>query len=350
MAEGQATEVAAPTALSQDVVSRIDAILASEKPEPAPRAAQPPAKPAAPESPEPPAEAQEEEAPAGPNKGVEGEDAEPADAQTTEIPLDQLESIAIEVEVESEGGKVTEKPTVKELKLGYMRQKDYQKKTAEVARQREEVQERTRQAIEGERGQYQKSLQELTDLLIETAAPELKDVDWNHLSKNDAAEYVRLHNRREELNRALSTIQAKQKEATDKQRAELKKAREDAATKARAQLEADIPGFNDVLYQSLMKSAEKFGYKPEEVGTWIDPRAIKLLHAATLAQSQTPAKPPAEKKVVAVPKAIRPGASAENALGQQRHEAAMKQLRKTGSVQDAAAVLRARLGDSLNKG
>ena len=62
-----------------------------------------------------------------------------------EIPLDQLEAIQLEVEVSGDAGKVTEKLPIKELKLGYMRQKDYQTKTAEVARQRNEVGEKIRQ-------------------------------------------------------------------------------------------------------------------------------------------------------------------------------------------------------------
>lgn len=323
-------------------MSRIDAILAAEKTEPAPTQA-------APESP-PGEQAPEPEAPAGPNKEVEGEDA-PADAPAGEIPLDQLESIALEVTIKGEDGKdVVEKPTVKELREGYMRQKDYSRKTAEVARQREELGEKTRLAIDGERKQYVQQIQQLHDVLLETVAPELKNVDWNHLAQNDAFEYVRLRNRADQINQALSTIQGKAKEVTSKQEAEQKKARTEIATKARAQLEADIPGFNDALYQSLMKSGEKFGYKPEEIATWVDARAIKLLYAATQGQQAAPAKPSVDKKVVTVPKVVRPGASAENSQAQQRHASAMKQLQSSGTIQDAAAVLRARLGDSLNRG
>ncbi len=353
MAEGQAAPPAAGSdalAAPASIVARIDAMLAKEKapvqaqqqPEQQPNTEQP---------------ADEPDAPAGPNRGVEGENQPAADEtsgtqqQTAEIPLDQLEAIELEVTTKGEDGKdVSTKLPIKELRSGYMRQADYSRKTAELARQRDEVSEKTRQAIETERTQYLQQLQQTHDLLFETAAPELKDVNWNHLATNDAFEYVRLRNRADQITQALSSIQAKQKEVAAKQSQEQTALRQKAVTQARATLEADIPGFNDALYQSLMKAGEKFGYKPEEIGNWIDPRAIKLLHAATQGQPAIPAKPSADKKIVTVPKTLKSGASAENSLGQQRQADAMKRLEKSGSIQDAAAVLRARLGDSLNRG
>jgi len=348
MAESQAAPAATSDALaaSQDVVSRIDALLAAEKAPPAKAKAAPTGE--APQSTEQTEQAPaEEEVPAGPNKTTEGEDAPEKEApaqEKAEIPLDQLEAIELEVTTKGEdGADVTAKHSIKELKLGYMRQADYSKKTAEVARQRSEVAEKTRQAIEGERSQYQAALKQMQQLVMETAASELKDVNWDHLAANDAFEYVRLRNRADKFAQALSSIQAKEKEVSDKRTAEQAEAVKKAATTARAQLEADIPGFNDAMYQSLMKAGEKFGFKAEEIGTWVDPRAIKLLHAATQAQAGAPVKPSADKKVVVVPKTVKPGASADETRGQQRHAEAMKKLQGSGTIQDAAAVLRARI-------
>ena len=139
----------------------------------------------------------------------------------------------------------------------------------------------------------------------------------------------------------LSTIQAKQQEISAKQAAEHKEAMQKRAASARAQLEQDIPGWNDTIYQQLMKAGEKFGFKPEEVATWVDPRAIKLLHAAT--NAVVPSKPSADKRTVVVPKAVKPGASNDGARAQQQSEA-MKRLQGSGRLEDAAAVIRSRLG------
>ena len=352
MEPGQAAPAPAPISQDQrgtpDPVARIQAILNAEATESqgqAPAAQQ--------EQVMDQTEAQPEgDAPAAVNRQVEGdegntEDAQAETRQVAEIPIDQLEAIELEVTVKGEGGTdITEKLPVKALREGYMRQKDYQRKTAELARQRESEAETRRQAIEGERTAYQQNLQQMQALLLETAAPELKDVNWNDLAANNPFEYVRLRNRADQITQALSQIQGKHKELTAKQQAEQETARKTAATKAVETLQADIPGWNDTLYQSIMKSGEKYGYKAEEVATWTDARAIKLLHKAHLYdQMQADKKaPPTDKKVVVAPKVLKPGTPQNVSQRQQKEVGALKQLRTSGKIDDAAAVIRSRLG------
>lgn len=358
MAQGQA-QPAAPAApkqapLSQDErgipdpVLRIQALLDREK---APQEQAAPALSpvqAAAEQIEQPEATPEAEAPAGPNRQVEGDQAPSEDAPAgDEIPLDQLEAIELEVTTKGEDGKdVVGKHSVKELRLGYMRQQDYQRKTAEVARQRDEVGQKVRQAIEGERSSYQQQLQQMQAVLLETAAPELKDVNWNDLATNNAFEYVRLRNRADQLAQVLSNFQGKQKEIEAKQKAEVDTARSKLAVKAIETLEAEIPGWNDALYQTLMKSGSKHGYKPEEVATWVDARAIKVLHKAYLYDQLQAEKtqPAVEKKVVVPPKVVRPGPAQNPNQRQQQEQGAMKRLQTSGRIEDAAAVIRSRLG------
>jgi hypothetical protein len=326
-----------------DPVLRVQAILNAEREQPAqPKAPQaqeqPSAQPAQPD----------EEAPAGPNKQVEGEEAPPEDAPATaEIPLDQLEAIEIEVTRKGDDGKdVTEKQPIKALKEGYMRQADYSRKTAELARQREQLREETRKAADAERVKYVTELQTMHDLVTSTAAAELANVDWNDLAVNNAFEYVRLDNRRKQITQTLDGIKAKQAEVLSKHRAEQETIRRESATKAVQQLEQDIPGWNDAKYQELMKAGiERYGYKQEEVASWVDPRAFKLLHKAHLYdQLQAEKSAPApDKRVVAVPKVVRPGAAQTVNQAQQREANAFKQLRTSGKIEDAAAVIRQRM-------
>lgn len=342
-------------AVAPDPVARIAAILAAEK-APAPAAkpkaaaqAQEPGpeqeqqqEPAQTEG-EPQAEPQAEpEAEPEQNQQVEGQEA---DAQPSrEIPLDELEAIELEVTVKDEGGTdVTLKPTVKELKKGYMMEKDYQRKTKELARQREEVAESTRKAVDTERTQYQQSLQTLHSLVLETAASELKDVNWNDLAMNDPLKYVQVRNRADQLANTLTTIQGKMKETQAKQDSDRKTATETAAKKARAELERDIPNFNDAHYQTLMKSAQSVGYKPEEVATWIDPRAIKLLDKAYKYDQLQAGKPPTTKKVVVPPKVVKPGQAQAETAQQRKDNEALKRLRGNGTIENAADVIRSRL-------
>lgn len=345
----------APRPMSQDErgvpdpVLRIQSILDAEKAPPAEQAAPANSVAAAAEQVQEHTEAQPEgDAPAAPNRQVEGEEPTTEDARrVAEIPLDQLEAIELDVTVKGEDGKdIAEKQSIKALREGYMRQKDYQRKTAEVARQRDAVGEQVRQAVESERTAYQTQLQQMQALLIETAAPELKDVNWNDLAANNAFEYVRLRNRADQIAQALSKIQASQKELTAKQEAEQAATKQKIIAKAQAELQEGIPGWNDALYQTLMKSSEKHGFKAEEVATWADARAIKLLHKAYLYDQLQADKsaPPADKRVVVPPKVVRPGTVQNVNQRQQQEQGAMKRLQGSGKIEDAAAVIRSRLG------
>ena len=314
-------------------IAAIDAILAGPQPEPEQNQAV--------EGEEPAEAAADTDAPAEADAPV----SEEPEAPVAEIPLDQLEAVQLEVTVKGDDGKdVVEKPTIKELREGYMRQKDYSRKTAEVARQREEVGEKVRQALESERTRYATELQQLQAVLLETAAPELKDVNWNHLAANEPAEYVRLRNRADQIGNVLKSVQAKQQELTQKQADEQRQALAKAAQESRSRLEAEIPGWNDNLYQELMQVGVSVGYKSDEVANWLDPRAFKVLHEAYEYRKLKAGKPPAASRVATPPKVIKPGATAANTQAQQRAQESMKRLQSSGNVQDAAAVIRARMG------
>lgn len=330
-----ASQQSAQAPAAADPVSRIQAMLLAE---------QAPTKDES--APSESTQQEEEYVPDGSNRQTEGDEAQKEESSETramaEIPLDQLEAIALEVKVKGENGEdILEKPTVKELREGYMRQKDYSRKTAEVARQREEVGDMVRQGIESERNQYVQNLQLLQQTLISTVAPELQNVDWNTLAQTDAFEYVRLKNRADQINAALSTIQQKTQEITAKQAAEQKAAQAKAAATARQHLEQKIPGWNDSIYQNLMKEGQQYGFKAEEIGTWLDPRAIEVLHDAI--EYRKMQAPVTGKKVVNAPKVIKPGAQPQVTRTQAQAADAMKRLQSSGSINDAAAIIRARM-------
>lgn len=313
---------------------------ATPAPSPEPELAEAPQ----PETPEGDPAPQEPEAPAEPNQQPEG--SEPA---ADEIPLERLEAIELEVSVKGEDGKdVVQKLPVKELKQGYMRQADYSRKTAEVARQREAIPEEIRKGVEGERAAYYQTLQTLQETVIGTMDPELKTADWTALSRDDPATYVRLDNRRKEIDRVLSEIQSKQREIIDQRKAERAKARNQQAIQSLEVLEGKIPGWGDAHYQKLMKAAvEHYGYKPDEVADWVDHKAFEVLHDAyqfRQLKAKAPEAPLVGKKVVVPPKVVRPGAAAPATAAQQRQTKAMEKLQKSGTVQDAAAVIKSRMG------
>ena len=226
-----------------------------------------------------------------------------------------------------------------------MRQKDYSRKTAEVARQREEVPEKIRQGIDSERAVYFQNLQQLNDLVIETVAPELRNVDWNTLATSDPFEYVRLQNRSNQVQQVLNGIQVKQQEITKKQDAEKGQTLQKVAQQSRQMLEEKIPGWSDDVYQQLMKTAvDDYGYKRDEVASWLDPKAFQVLHDAAAYRKMQATKPIIDKRVVNVPKVVKTGTAANAPRAQTRQSEAIKKLQSSGQIRDAAAVIRSRLG------
>lgn len=333
---------------SPGIIGAIDKILAPEPPpqQQAQNQQQPPEQAPA-EGQEAPAEGQPEGEPeAAPNKQVEGEEAQAADAPAgDEISLEQLDAIEHEITIKGEDGKdVVEKPTTKELKLGYMRQRDYHRKTEDLARQRSKLGEESRQAVEAERTKHMQELQVLHDALIATVSPELKDVNWNHLAANDAFEYVRLRNRADQFVGALQKVQQAMAETKAKSTAAQKEASDKARSEAREKIAASIPNYNDALHAQLVEYGKGLGFKAEEIDNWADPRATQLLYRAFSADQKKPA-PPAPTKKVAVPsKALKPGASNAGQQARTAQADAMQRLNKSGRVEDAAAVIKARLG------
>jgi hypothetical protein len=328
--------------VSPSIISAIDKLISPA----APAQAQQPAEQAPPQEQQPEGEGQGESQPEPTeNRQVEGEDAPAADDSAGKWTPEQLDAIETEVEeTGSDGKKVASKKTVKELRQGYLRQQDYSRKTQDLARERAEQGEKTRQLIEVERKAYIDQLEILQQALIETAAPELKNADWNHLSRNDAFEYVRLDNQRKQLVGAVERVQQKINEAKAKTAAEQKTAQENALRTAREKVAAAIPDYNDALQAQLVKYGETLGFKADEINGWTDPRATQLLHAAFQAQQKKPETPSPTKKTVIPPKAITPGASSAVQQARTRHAEAMQKLNKSGRVDDAAAVIAARLG------
>ncbi len=343
MADAAQGQAPAPAPAAADPISRINAILAAET-APPPKETPPADEPAEPTG-EPQvegADAPEEHAPAA----DEQPGGTPPEEAMAEIPLEQLDRVEIEVTIKGDDGKdELVKPTVKELREGYMRQKDYQRKTAEVARQREEVGEKVRQGIEGTQQQYVQNLAAMQATLFDAIAPELKNVNWNELAATDAFEYVRLKNRADQIAQANAAIQAKIQEVTTKQTAEQRQATQARAAKARERLEQDIPGWNDGLYQTLIRSGNDYGFTAEEVASWVDDRSIKVLHDAyQYRQSKVEKKPvPVVKKVTIPPKVLKPGGAPVQSAAKQKSEEAMRRLNKSGTINDAAALIASRM-------
>jgi hypothetical protein len=282
--------------------------------------------------------------------GAEGEDtqagaAEP-EAEVEAAPSwEEIKEAKIKIPMKRGEEEWEEEVTLQELRDGRLMQKDYQQKTQELAKQRREAQEKAQALIEQQRTEYLGALEQLQQTVILSAAPELRNVDWTKLAKDDPAEYVRLSARAREVQEALQQVGAQRQKVSAQQTEERRKALEKAVNEAKEKIQEAIPNWNDDLYQSLLKrSVESYGFTAQEAGQIYDPRAIQILHDAHQYRLMKEQKPKVEQKVQNVPKVLKPGAAtAISNRGVQEYSAAKAQLKKSGKVDDLAAFFRASL-------
>lgn len=255
------------------------------------------------------------------------------------------EAPIFELTVKSEGGAdVAKKVSLKELQAGYMMQADYQRKTAEVAKQRSELETQIKSKVDPVVQNYEKQLHVLGTVVSQLAAPELANVNWVELANSDPAKFVALKAKADQFNGIMNNIQQEQAKLLQQRTQEQQTARDKAAQEAVEKLKSDpvlkIDGWNNDKYQSILKSAiEQYGFKPEEVTTVVDARIIKVLNDALAYRELKSAKPIADKKVVSLPKVVKPGTSDKDDPIADRKKAALTKLRKSGHVDDAAAAI-----------
>ncbi|MCE2646118.1 MAG: hypothetical protein LW835_13085 [Burkholderiaceae bacterium] len=274
------------------------------------------------------------------------------DDEAGEEDSDEIE--ADEADIEDEEDETDDKPTAKrklkvgdedldeeEVVSGYLRQRDYTRKTEEVAAQRREV-EAVRQQIAAEREHRANSL----DVLIGELHQELLGVDpaqLNQLLDTDPKAYLRA---KEHLQAKQSRIQqAIQQRFALHEQAKQEQARE-LAEYAREQeklLPDKIPQWRDAKRREsdsreIAQTLRAAGYTDAEINELYDARAVVIARKAALYDKlQATRGQKAPQKPQSAP--LRPGASVptnQKAVVQKR---AVERLRSNPNSLDALAGL-----------
>src|SRR6185436_1789946 len=233
--------------------------------------------------------------------------AEPTDDGSIELDPDAK---LFEVEEVREGGvKEKVKYSLSEFKAQRMMQADYQRKTAELAREREAAKAQVQQQVEPVVKQYQERLQTFENALWQAMAPEVQGVDLDRLSRENPAEWAAKMQRIQSFQTTLQAIEFEKNKLAEVQRNQFQEQQQQQIQKAREVLQQDIPGWSDDLYRSTLKAGLGVGYSAAELNAVTDPRAIKVLHKAMLYDQLQAAKPAIEKKIVNVPKILKSGSS-----------------------------------------
>lgn len=222
--------------------------------------------------------------------------------------------------------------SIEEVKLGYLRQADYTRKTQAVAEQRKYAEE--------ERQYYASTL----NTILSTVGADLQrfeGVDWERAAAENPEQYQQAKAAREHAFSLFNGIKAQTEEFVTRAKQAQQAALQAQAKESIAILKTTIPGWNNDLYGQIGEFAvSELGFKPDEFNNIADHRAITSIYEAmqyrkgkSVATKATVKVAP--KKTLSDKKATEAKTVATRKSTQQQRE----RLRQTGRVDDAVALL-----------
>ena len=292
-----------------------------------------------------PVEEPKEDAPQEPQAQEETTEAPVEEAAEVEEPEDiltpeQLQHYKVKVKIDGDEKEVS----LEEARLGYMRLEDYTRKTQEISKQREEVPTKVKAEVEKVQKEYEANVKLFHQAYFQLAGDDLNNVDWNKLAEEDPAEFVKKSHKAQKIQNALRGAKQEMERIEAERKAEHEKYLAQAIPQAVEKLQKAIPNWSNDLYQKVLKNGvETYGFSQEEVANTIDDRMIRVLHDAMQLRELKDKKSIVDKKVADVPKVLKPGTQQSKSLVNAEKDKELRtNLRKSGSVEDLAAILRAR--------
>jgi hypothetical protein len=271
------------------------------------------------------AEAETEEAP---EEAAETEETE-AEAETESEPEEEPARYTVKIDgVESE-------VTLDELVKGFQLEADYRRKTQTLADERRE--------IAAEKSRQQEITANLVSEYQKLVGNDEPEPDWVKLAEEDPLGYVQKRAQFEAKQARKEQARRHTEELVNRQRAEIGQAEV-------AKLRDKVPEWRDPEafsrdFQAIEAEASKhYGFNAAELRSVIDHRALMVLRDAAAYRRLQGQKSVVEKKVAAAPKSVvKPGSVAAKAtVTAQEVEAARNRFSRSGSDEDAVALLRAK--------
>lgn len=232
--------------------------------------------------------------------------------------------------------------SLKELKGGYLRQGDYQKKTQELANQRKEADTKLSKLVEQETAfsRQHNQLQTTLDGLVDYLANRLPEEPSTTLAMTNPAEYTRQKAIYESAVGELQTIlAAKQQVGVQGQQFNVQQYQKRLEAENDA-LEAAFPHIKnaekrDSFNKEVLETAVELGFTPEEFGTVVDHRLLKLGYFARIGLKAIEQRKAGKKKLENAP-ALKSG---NNRPSVNPANKALQSFKKTGSVDAAKQAL-----------
>ena len=182
-----------------------------------------------------------------------------------------------EVEIEHEGETYR---IPKALKGALMRQADYTRKTQEISEHRRSLAERAHAFQQQERTHQEHIAGVARVVALNDQLEELTSVDWAQLQARDPAHAQELWNAAAHIGEARNQALAQLQDGMQRKILETQRHRAKHIQDAHGVLSREIKNWSPDLAGRLHAHGQSYGFTPAELGQVVDPRLIKLLHAA----------------------------------------------------------------------
>jgi hypothetical protein len=232
--------------------------------------------------------------------------------------------------------------SLKELKGGYLRQGDYQKKTQELANQRKEAETKLSKLVEQETAfsRQHNQLQTTLDGLVDYLASRLPEEPSTTLAMTNPNEYTRQKAMYDTAVGELQTILAAKQQAGEQEQQFTYQQYQKRLAAENELLEAALPHIKnaekrDAFNKDVLDTAQQLGFTVEELNTVVDHRMLKLAYYARIGLKAIEQQKAGRKKLENAP-ALKPGNNRPSVSGSNK---ALQNFKKSGSVDHAKQAL-----------
>ena len=318
MSDEQTTPVDSTQADDSDIIARLTAVLESNDQTETPEEEQ--------EVVEETTDEVIEEEQAVEEVSEESEEVEEDPTEESEEKTEDEPEVVSEGFVEIDG----EKLSIEDVKLGYLRQSDYTKKTQAVAEQRKAAEEQS------------KAYESTLSAILSNAGADLRrfdNVDWEKAAIENPEQYKQAKAMYDQTRATYENIKRTSDENIKRQEAQQQAEMVEKAQESLTVLKATIPNWNNDLYYSIGEYAkDTLGVGVDEFNEVHDHRLITALFKAMQFDR---AKTETQKKVKATPQKTLSGKKAEpKDLGREdNYRKAKQRLKSSGSTEDAIQAL-----------
>lgn len=234
--------------------------------------------------------------------------------------------------------------TEDELLSGYQRQRDYTRKTQELADERNSLKAEL-ESLHAEREKYVKALEQV----LEEESKELEsynDIDWDTLRAENPNEFLMKQYEMNQVRQRLTDKKQAREEALKGSNTFQETQERELIAREQSRVKELVEGWegenHTQLVETLRDQANKEGFTDEDAALFKHAQVIKLLQKANkfdelMAKKETVVKNKVERKV---PKVVKTGNKSDSAESkslaqQQKH---MERFKKSGKLEDSVSV------------